>query len=244
MDGVSLAKLIRGYTRTNSTTFTNEEILTFLNPRKDTLARKIMRADEDYFISPMRTNLIAGLREYPMPKSKLARIKRVEAKFDGTHWVTLHELDLSSYNRTTDEAVTLENFSNEQGHAFYDINRGSLWLYCGTIVNVEKGLKLWTNKYPKDISLSQLLDPNTDLATDPDSKNHGFPREFHELLARGVSIDYKQTREKPISLTEHELNYNNDIQEALEDIRNGNLDREVIPDSPPASDRGMDGFNY
>ena len=88
------------------------------------------------------------------------------------------------------------------------------------------------------------MDSATDMSVDPSTTTHGIPKELHELWARGVVIDYKESREKPIPLTERELKYEFDKQKAIETLKHGNLDREVIGTLPPASDRGNDGSDY
>lgn len=244
MTGKKFVDYIRLMTRTNANTFQNSELLLLANTRLDTLSRFLMDDDEDTLVLPMRTNLIAGLREYPFPLSILSRIKYVEAKFDGTNFIHLNEFDLNQYQRSTDESYILNRFSNVEGHAFYDINRKALWLYSGAITDVELGLKLWVNTYPAPLDESRIADDNTDLSTDPTAVTHGFPRELHELWARGVIIDYKESREKPIPLTETEQNYRNDLQEAIYQLKHGNMDRVVTAQIPPASERGDNGQNY
>ena len=88
------------------------------------------------------------------------------------------------------------------------------------------------------------MDGVTDMSIDPSTTTHGIPRELHELWARGVIIDYKGSREKPIPLSEQELSYRVDLEKAIETLKQGNLDREVIGALPPASDRGNEGFDY
>lgn len=238
-------------TRTNATTFTVTDIIKLANVRLETLSRALMGTDEDVLVVPLRTNLIGpnltypnGLREYPFPTHILSRIKYVEAKLDGTNWIHLTEFDLNQYQRTTDETYILQRFNNQQGHAFYDIDRKALWLYCGLITNVELGLKLWCNVYPSPLDVTRMDDDINGLEVDPSTIALGFPRELHELWARGVIIDYKESREKPIPLSSQENVYKQDLTQAIWDLKNGNMDRSFTAKTPPASDRGNDGANY
>lgn len=244
MTGEEFLQYVRLITRTNSDTLSNADIILFGNARIETISRAIMGDDEDTFVMPQTTNLIANLREYPFPSDTLSRIKYVEAKLDGTNWIHLDEFDLNKYRKPTSETDTLANFGNQLGQAFYDISRKALNIYSGVISNVTDGLKLWCNTYPAKLDSSRLADATTDLSIDPTTTTHGFPRELHELLARGISIDYKSTREKPIPLTEQELNYKNDLTQAIWDLKHGNSDRSVIASIPDASDRGNNGQNY
>lgn len=245
MTGAEFAALIRYKTRTDAYTLSNADIVLLANARLEMMARGIMGADEDTLVLPHSTNLIAGRRNYPFPNSILSRIKYVEAKFSSSgDYIHLAELDLHQYGRPTDEDTILSLFTNDEGSPRYDIYRKQLVIYSGTIVAITNGLKLWCNTYPRKLAVSNLLDAETDLSEDPSATEHGFPQELHELWARGVGIDYKESREKPIPLTEKELSWRVDYMEAIVDLKHGNLDREVVASVPPASDRGNNGLEY
>lgn len=156
---------------------------------------------------------------------------RVEAKFDGTKWVKLRELNLAQYKRTTDEATITSLFGNSEGNAFYDIIRKSLWIYSGTISAVTLGLLLYYIAYPADLVTADLS-ITTDLSLDPTSTTSALPRQFHELWARKISITWKSNREKPIPLNERELKFDRDFTKAIEAITNPNQDRENIAQLP------------
>jgi hypothetical protein len=203
--------------------------------RQDELARKLMNAlseDEDIFLTPHTADLVASAtqRDYSFPQDFLGRIKRVEASFDGTTWTRLKHVDMSEYKYTYNEDTITNHFSNYEGEAKYDILRKSLYLYSGTITAVTGGLKLWCFNYPT--LLSDLTENTEEIEDDPDTTHHGFPRELHELLARGVVIDFKESREKPIPLTEREMKYEYDIVKAIETLKHGDQSREIIAQVP------------
>ena len=70
------------------------------------------------------------------------------------------------------------------------------------------------------------------MSVDPSTTTAGFPRPFHELLARAVSIRYKQSKESPIPLTEKEQVFEYDLNKKIDAIKKLNLDREVIGSIP------------
>jgi len=70
------------------------------------------------------------------------------------------------------------------------------------------------------------------MSTNPDDYSHGFPRQFHELLARRVSIAYKSSKDRPIPLSEKEQLYEADLMAAINAMKDANLDRSVIPSAP------------
>lgn len=236
MTGQNFASLVRLYTKTNSTTLTDANIVILANVVKDDFAKQILSADEDIFGVPATRNLVASdisdptKREYSLPEDYIG-IKSVEAKFDGTNWMRLFELDLAKHRRATDEATIISLYENTEGRAFYDIFRNSLWLYSGAIAAVTAGLKLWYISYPADISAATLA-LSTDLSLDPSTTTSQLPRQFHELWARKISILWKSTREKPIPLAERELVFDADFLKAIGSITNPNKDRDIEASLP------------
>lgn len=235
-----LAAYVRLKTRTNSTTFTDADIMIFLNMRIDAVAQRILEADEDIFLVPQTANLKADQREYTYPKTILSRIKRVEAKLDGTDFLVLGEFDLPDYRKPTDETNITNEFANLEGECFFKIMRKSIVIYSGTITAVTGGLKLWCMTWPAHIT---DLSSSTGINEDPSTTTHGIPRAFHQLLADGVVIDWKESREKPIPLSEREMTYEMRMRQAIKTLRHGNLDREVIGKLPGSSEVWDDGYN-
>lgn len=242
MTPYEFAAHIRYKTRTNDTTFTDVDIKALGEIRLDEMGRRLLEVDEDIFLIPHTCDLVADQREYPFPSDILARMKRVEAKLDETNWIKLDEIDLTEIQTPTDETNITYTFANLEGEAFFDIRRKSLYLFSGTITAVTEGLRLWCNTYPSAAIISDLAS-TTDMSVDPTTITHGLPRELHEILARGVIIDYKESREKPIPLTERELKYEVDLRLALQSLKRGNLDRDVIGHLPPATARWNNGAN-
>jgi len=70
------------------------------------------------------------------------------------------------------------------------------------------------------------------MSTNPDDYTHGFPKQFHELLARRVSIAYKSSKDKPIPLNEKEKMYELDLARAIQKMKDTNLDRSTTPTVP------------
>jgi len=228
MTPANFAALVRFYTGTDSTTFTDAEILKLANPYKDEIAAEIVLRNEDYFGMLFTRDLEAGRREYALPDEILNSIKYVEAKLNGTKFLHLSEFDINSYKRPTSETDIIEQFGSLSPK--YDIFRRSLWIYSGdAIISVTAGLKLWAIIYPADIT---DLASTVDMSVDPSTTTHGFPRQFHELLARRVSIGYKSSLPKPRKLSPMEALYNVDIERALNAITGGNQDRSVIATTP------------
>ena len=248
MTPTQAATLIRYKTRTNSTTFTDANILALWNDRVDEIAQAILKTDEDILLVPQTEDLVASsitAREYALPSDILARIKRVEAKLDGTTWIPLVEIDVTQIGVTISTESDITNvFNNSKlnkdnpNGARFDMLRKAIYIYSGTITATIGGLKVWCDTWLAHLA-SMVSD--TDMSVDPSTTTHGVPRALHKILVTGVVIDYKTSREKPIPLTEREIAYEIDLRKAIETLRHGNLNREVFGDLPPASERWNEG---
>lgn len=230
MTPAQFAYYVRQKTRTNSSTFTDADMLSYMLVVQDEIAKAILKADEDILLIPETVNLVANQREYPQDQDMISRIKRVEAQLDGSNWIRLIETDLTQIDTPiASESEITNRFTNEEGNAFYDLSRKSIYILSGTISSVTNGLKFWTDTYPAAIT---DLSGGTDMSIDPSTTTHGIPRPLHKLWAMGVIIEYKEGKEKPIALTEQEQNYEMLLQRAIETLKHGNLDREVIASVP------------
>ena len=226
----NLASYVRLKTRTNSSTFTDADLITLSNVVKDRLVFRALEADEDLFLVPTYLDLVADQREYPLHSDIMSRIKRVEAKLDASNFVKLYEFDLPSYEGViSTEADIVENFGNGDNEAFFDMMRTAIWIYSGTITSVTDGLKIWLNTTVLDIS---SMASTTDMSVDPTTTTHGIPKGLHQVLADGVVIEWKESREKPIPLSDREVNYENEVDKAVSSLKRANYDRDVIGLTP------------
>lgn len=238
MTPAKLADYVHYKTRTNSTTLTNADLITIANVVKDRLVMEALEADEDLFLVPTTLDLVADQREYPLHSDILSRIKRVEAKLDGSDFIKLYEFDLTDHSDPlSTEADITAHFGNTEGDAFFDIMRKSIWIYSGTITDVTDGLKIWLNTFPSDLT---SMVSTTDMSVDPSTTTHGIPRELHYVLAMGMIIEYKESREKPIPLTESEQNYEHEVNKAISKLKRGNYDREVLGSVPIIGSYGQE----
>lgn len=232
MKRLELANLVRKRTKTDTDTFTDADLLLYANTWLFDIATKINEANEDYFGMTSTRNIVAGQREYTLPSDVLNAIKSVEIKFssDGD-WVTLGEFDIVNFKRPTSEANIINDFSNEEGYCAYDISGNSLFIYSGTIENnVTGGLKL--HYFVEPDPLPDVTDNTTDMKVDPGTTGFGFPKQFHELLARRISIEYKENAQQPIPLNSLEQKYEFDLEVALNKIKGRNKSRSVIARVP------------
>lgn len=244
MTGVTFAQLIRYYTKTNSSTFPDADIVLLANATKLELAQEVVKLDEDYFTIPMTRNLVASdssdvtKREYSVPTDTI-KVERVQAKLDGTNWVKLTEFDATAFKRPATEAEIKDHFGNGEGEAYYDFFRKSLWIYSGAITAGTATLEMWATIYPADISASTLASA-TDLSEDPSTTSFGMPLELHEIWARMISKAYKNSKDKPIPLSELELSIEADLAKALSILTPASRDTPLIGIMP--SDTRLQGL--
>lgn len=235
MTFAQFATLIRFRTRTDSTTFTDAEILVLANTYKDQMAVKILGANENYFGAPMLDDLVAGQREYPLDATIAGQIKFLEVKLDGTNWQRIYETDFNLEKLTTDETGITAAFSGRKPE--FAIFRNSLWILSAeAIIDVTDGIKIWAYIWPADFTNLALT---TEMALPPTANTHGWPRQFQELLARKVVIDYKESRDKPMVLNQTEQSWQSDFYTMLDAIMHPNQDRTFCAQVP-----SNDGSNY
>ena len=119
MTGTQLASYIRARTYTDSTSFTDDQILLLTNIIKDEMASQITQAFEDIFLISTTDSLVAGQRKYLLPADYI-KIKQIEANLN-EEWVKLAPFDINNYRRPTNEENILKNFAIPQ----YDLFNGS-----------------------------------------------------------------------------------------------------------------------
>lgn len=228
MTSAQFAQYIRLKTRTNSSTFTDADIILYANVIKNDIAKEVKKANEDIFGMEVSRNLEAGKRNYGFPSYMLSQLKYAQVMLDGEKWEYMSEFDVNSYRKPTDESNIIANWADKKPQ--FDIFGGELMIYSGKpIIEVTLGLKLWTIIFPQDITdLSSIAD----LSVPNDTSSFGMPTELHLVWATKVIIEYKTSKEKPLPLTERELTVTNDLREAINSLKAGNLDRTIVATVP------------
>lgn len=189
---------------------------------------RILGANENYFGTPMTTNLVADQREYPLDLTVAGQFKFVDVKLDGATWKRIYERDFNQTNFPIQESDIRDAYSGRNPE--FAIFRNGIWIMSDSaIINVTNGLKIWAYIWPEKFT---SLVSSTEMATPPTSTTHGWPRQFQELLARRVSKAYKESRDKPIPLTEDERNWESDMLMMLDGIMHPNQDRSVLAQTP------------
>jgi hypothetical protein len=239
MTGIELAAMIRFKTGTNTTTFTNGDMLPLVIAFKNEIASEIAKKNQMYFAVPATEDLVDDQREYALSDNQLNNLIKVEIKFAAGD-ARQPAKALKEYEQSETESEIVAHFSNAQDNFKYIIRRRALFILSGTIVAVTAGLRIWFIQFPADPSLTG----NTDLRVDPSDKTAGFPLQFHELLARRVAMEWKGSQPKPIPLSSLERGYASDLEAQLDAISQTDLNLEIIGEEEPPADQGDYGFNY
>jgi len=231
------ASYVRWLTKTNSTTFNDADVVLVANAIVEDFSQEIAKVNEDYFGMLFYRDLVADQRDYTFPSEICNNMKRLEICIAGAtndsgelKYQVTDEFDLNLYQHSTDE-TTIRNQFNELTPAF-EIYGGSIWIYSGeAIIDVTDGLKLWAIIYPQRITTGDLATA-VEMDVPKTATSFGLKKQFHRLLAIKTSIQWKQSREKPIPLRGDELKFDDMFQKAIESARGMNLDRAFTASVP------------
>lgn len=212
-------------------------MLPLVNIFKNEIASFITERNQMYFALQKTVDLADDQRSYALDADILNNLVRVEIKFaSGDAYQPAHAL--KEYQQSETESEIVRRFSNAEGGFAYLIRALQLFILSGTIVDVTAGIRYWFIKHPADLA---NLTGSTDLSINPSSTTFGFPKQFHELLARRVSIERKDNKHKKLS--SQERRYDADLQAQLEAISHQDLNLEIIGELPNSIDLFNDGFD-
>lgn len=235
MTGAELLAKIRIKSKTNSTTYTDANVLIDVNLGIEDLATEIQKVRESIWNIPALDDLVLNRREYSFPDDVLNSIVSLELMFEaGNDYVQANPTARRHYNDVLQESVIVNNFDNDDPKYF--IRRKAVYILSGSIIAVTDGIKLVYNAFPAKLA---NLTGTADLSIDPSTTTHGFPREFHPLLLRKVSIGYKN--ENNIKLNNEDLLFDRDLEKKLDAFAVKDTGRSIIAGTPVSDcDNGYD----
>ena len=238
MTGTQLAALIRKKTQTNTTSYLEADLLVDVNIMKDEIAGKIAAAKEEAFNVTTTDDLVLNQRLYPYETDVMNQLVRLELKFSAAgDYVLATPIKLNRVRIPMQESLIIAYYDNQKPRYF--IRGKHIYILSGAIIGVTDGIRWVYRAFPADLA---NLTGVADLSIDTSDVSLGFPREFHELWARRVSIEYKNSN--GLSLSSKELEYEKDLQIAIDNFDVPVADEQIIADLPSGSERGNDGYNY
>ena len=244
MNATQLATRIRSLTKTTVATLPDADLLPLVNSSKDEIASKITEKSENFFIIPAIQNIVANQREYPLPDDVLNNLSSVEFAFDTATPIPYitglpygYQQFLKTIGGLTEENI-VANFDNTQ--PYYFIRRRAIYLLSGTVPSITNGMRINYRAFPADLA---SLTGSVDLGIDPTTTTFGMPRQFHELWARRVSIEWKGSRPKPLPLSPLEQKYDVDLMKQIDALIIEDLGGEDLGFFPQTSREGDHGAN-
>ena len=241
MTPLELANYVRIATHTNSTTFTDADMLVYANLFRDELATKVIETDNGMYQVPYTFNLVANQREYPIGDDVLNRIHKVEIKFVSTD-DRMPATYIKDWRGSEAEDQIIANFTNSEGGFAYTIRRRAILILSGTIISVTGGVRMISLVYPA--KLANLTDNTLGMEIDPSTTTFGFPRQLHELLGRRIAIAWKGSQPKSIPLSPMEQKYEADLALQLAAIGTTNIEGTSRSEDFTDEDTGDEGFDY
>lgn len=246
MTGQAYSSLVRFKTHTNSSTFPDSDMTALTNVYKDSIAGDIQMVRPDVWQIPFLDNLVESQREYAFPTGVLNNIVYVEVKFSDTgDFRFATPTQRLQFRESLQETIITNNYNNDV--PFYFTRRNAIFLLSGSIdttalgdTSITDAIKVVANIFPANFADSDWSG-STDLSVDPTTTSHGFPREFHELLARRVSIQYKEKND--VNLDPTEANYEEDLKDKMDQYSIAILDEQIQGSLPSGTETANDGFD-
>lgn len=199
-----IATKARSLTGTDSTTYTNANLLIDINLWQHKIVTMIMGSQDESDFDDNRnttfpnktTPMVSGQRDYGIPVSeKVIAIKRVDITYDGVNWVKAEPIDSSEIPfgigtaGSTQETTLDGKFSKSAPR--YDSKNNSVLIYPrANDADVTAGAKIrieWSREM-NEITLSEL----TTGTVVP-----GFDSAFHPMLAYGPAFEYSSSKLLP-----------------------------------------------
>lgn len=248
MTGTQLTAEVRRQVSGSSTSYSDAVLLPIVNFVKDQIASRITKKNENYFILPITFNLVTSdinAREYSLPTDILNNIDSLELAFDGTRsplqYTTARKITRKQAENATDgltEANIVNAFTNTD--PCYIQYRNSIYILSGTITAVTAGAKLKYRAFPADLA---NLTGNAGLEIDPSNTTFGIPRVLHQAWARGVAIEVKQGKLKPVPLNELDKEWEKEVDMRIDELFDEDLSEETTGDLPATNREGNHGAN-
>ncbi len=172
----------RYLTQTDSDALTDSDLNRSFNEWQHRVAHKMWEASSEWEwndtsrdkMPVAKADLFAGQNDYRLPNT-VFRVDRVEIKNDDGDYQLVTEITKEDID------VAITEFREEDGTPqYYDLRDDILSLYpapASDDVTTSEGLKIYVARQPVDFTTSDTREP-------------GFPRQFHRILSLGAALDF------------------------------------------------------
>lgn len=177
---------IHFYTKTNSTSFTDADVVIGINNKQERVESIILQSDGRWQFDDVNqtdlpiatTSLVTDQQDYSLPSTDI-EITRIEVLDQTSNWTKLIPIDQADLYQQS-----LTDYLKTSGlPIYYDKLGNSLFLYPKPSFTQSASLKVWFKRAPVAITSASLT--ATSLTAQP-----GFNSMFHELIPLWVSYDY------------------------------------------------------
>lgn len=222
---------LRLATGTDEFTLPKEDIAIHVNAELEdfSVLATLPSLQETYLGKEIPMNLETDKRAYDIPDNVI-RIHRVHMNVWG-QFMPLKEMTLSRMDAAFSEEAVQEFFQYRL--PAYSIYADKLYIWTGDYITEEtEWLKIFASVYPTEFIATDFTEENTAEMT---TKSE-LPRQFHQVLLKRAIIAYKESRDKPIALTQSEQNYQWNLATVLKTMRVISMNRTYKMSEP------KDGF--
>lgn len=174
-------------TKTNSSNYTNADMLIAINNAYNRVASLILRSDDRWSwddsnqtdLPSATASLVSSQQQYTLATSHLS-IDRVEVKDTAGNWTELDQIDQQMLKGAQKQA--LASYLSTAGKPLqYDLIGASVLLYPMPNYNQSASLKLYFTRGPAEFTSGQLSSGTAVL---------GFNSLFHELVPLWIAYDF------------------------------------------------------
>ena len=220
---------IYNLTNSDSSTYTNAQMLVDINLWYQRVVMTILRSQDDWDFDdsnktdfPILTgDLVANQQDYSLPTGVL-KVKRLEIAYDGVTMYKAEPIDVNFISKGTQQTQITQYAQTNR--PYYDIQSSSIFLYPFPTASTSNntGMKLWIER-----SITEFT--SSDLSTGTASP--GFDAPFHQILAYGAASE--RAIGKGLANADR---INNRLQELLTELSTyyGNKDEDMTWSIEPA----------
>lgn len=214
MNFATFTKSLRTHTGTDDVTLPKETIAAFVNSELEgfSILATLPNLQETYLGKTIPMNLANDTREYTIPNNVI-RTHNIEINYGGI-WVRMKEISLERMDAAINEEEVQKFFKNRL--PMYSIYGGKYYIWTpDPITELIGWLKIYASVYPTEFDENDFEENNIVEM----SEVNELPRQFHQVLQKRVIISYKESRDKPIPLTQSEQMYKGDLETVLKSMR-------------------------
>jgi len=213
----TLMGLVRFFTKTDSTKFSDANIKALLNLYYHEFVNEILKSgsDIDFNMTTESIDITSGTSVYSVT-GKVLRVKRIDISFDGSKWYKLTNFDISERSRPLDTTSIAADFTKNNPFVdlYLDNETLKLAIYPTPDADVTGGIKIW-----KTLEITELSGKDDEPS---------IPEAYQKYLVYGASRDYFLKKEMFTKAAEMEKEMMKVLSRAISFYANRNEEETFI----------------